>query len=78
VAEWFVPKRYGIGVGLPIAWQGWALTFGYLAIVLGSCLLLREILLALLAILVSTTVAFLIISMKTTRGGWRWRWGETE
>ena len=23
-SEWFAPKRYGIGAGLPISWQGWA------------------------------------------------------
>ena len=26
--EWFAPKRYGYGAGLPIAWQGWAVIVG--------------------------------------------------
>ena len=30
--EWFAPKRYGFGAGLPIAWQGWAVTIGFIAI----------------------------------------------
>ena len=32
-AAWFTPRRYGLGVGAPIAWQGWALLGGYLAVV---------------------------------------------
>ena len=31
--EWFAPKRYGYGAGLPISWQGWAITLGFVAIV---------------------------------------------
>ena len=30
--EWFAPKRYGYGAGPPIAWQGWALTIGFIAV----------------------------------------------
>ena len=30
--EWFAPKRYGYGAGLPISWQGWALTIGFVAV----------------------------------------------
>jgi hypothetical protein len=26
---------------------------------------------------VPATVAFLVVAMKTTRGGWRWRWDKT-
>ena len=26
MADWFAPKRYGIGCGFPIAWQGWLLS----------------------------------------------------
>ncbi len=33
MADWFAPKRYGYGAGLPIAWQGWVLTIGYLAVI---------------------------------------------
>ena len=24
--DWFAPKRYGYGSGMPIAWQGWVLS----------------------------------------------------
>ena len=27
--EWFAPKRYGYGSGLPISWQGWAVLLGF-------------------------------------------------
>ena len=33
--EWFAPKRYGYGAGLPITWQGWALTVVFLAVSIG-------------------------------------------
>ena len=29
MADWFASKRYGLGAGLPMAWQGWVLTLGY-------------------------------------------------
>src|SRR5436190_1565879 len=31
--EWFAPKRYGYGSGIPISWQGWTVTAAYIAIV---------------------------------------------
>jgi len=78
VADWFAAKRYGIGAGKPISWQGWALTIGYLAAVVGASALLSKSVLAFVAILVSLTLGFVIVSARTTRGGWRWRWGEKE
>jgi hypothetical protein len=30
---WFPAKRYGWGWGLPSSWQGWAVTFVYVALV---------------------------------------------
>ena len=35
--EWFAPKRYGYGSGLPISWQGWAVTIAFVAIVVSRC-----------------------------------------
>lgn len=75
MAEWFAPKRYGIGSGKPISWQGWALTLGYVTVVMGASVLLLRSVLAYVAILIPATLAFIIISARTTRGGWRWRWG---
>ena len=74
--EWFAPKRYGYGAGLPIAWQGWALLGLYMAIVGFSIWLLEQRPLAIVAILIPATLILLLIAARTTRGGWRWRWGD--
>jgi hypothetical protein len=76
--EWFAPKRYGYGTGLPITWQGWVLTLGFvaIAILLSTRLAHRPIQLA--AVLVPITTVFLVVCARTTRGGWRWRWGDED
>jgi hypothetical protein len=74
--EWFAPKRYGYGSGLPISWQGWALLLGYLAIAVGLALTVRKhSAVQFLAAIIPLTVAFAVICARTTKGGWRWRWG---
>ena len=75
--EWFAPKRYGYGAGLPISWQGWALTIGFVALVIGArrCCF-SDHPLQLVAALAPFIIAFIVICARTTRGGWRWRWGE--
>ena len=75
--EWFAPKRIGYGSGLPIAWQGWALLIGFIAVVTLLPLAIRS-LLVYLSIVAPLTAAFLIICKNTTRGGWRWRKGEED
>jgi hypothetical protein len=77
-ADWFAPKRYGIGPGIPLRWQGWAILIGYLAIVFALAFTLERRPIQLIAALIPPTVAFLVICARTTRGGWRWRWGEEE
>jgi hypothetical protein len=32
----------------------------------------------LIASLAPITIAFLVICARTTRGGWRWRWGDED
>ena len=76
MAEWFAPKRFGYGCGFPITWQGWALTAAYLLVVVGAGLAMEERPLLLLPIVLPATALFLLIAARTTRGGWRWRWGE--
>jgi hypothetical protein len=77
--EWFAPKRYGYGSGLPIAWQGWAVLIGYVAIVVAFVLTLRRSgPVPFLAAVIPVTVVFAVICARTTRGGWRWRWGKEE
>lgn len=76
---WFAPKRYGFGAGVPIAWQGWVLTLGYVAAVAGSAaLLLPRNRVAWGVVVVALTIALIAISAQHTRGGWRWRWGKPD
>ena len=76
--EWFVPKRFGFGAGWPIAWQGLALLGAYLALVLIAVTLFEDRPLAIAVILVPAALCLLLITARTTRGGWRWRWGRRD
>jgi len=76
--EWFAPKRYGIGSGLPISWQGWLVTLVYAGAAVGAAALFRDRPLQMVATLIPLTVVFLVIASRTTRGGWRWRWGDDD
>jgi hypothetical protein len=76
--EWFAPKRYGYGAGLPIAWQGWALTIGFIAITVAAAVLLAKRPLVSLALLTPLLLLFTLICARTTKGGWRWRWGRRD
>ena len=76
--EWLAPKRYGIGAGLPISWQGWAVTGAYIAIIGLAAWLLRPEPIAILSVVVPATALLIAITARTTRGGWRWRWGEKQ
>jgi hypothetical protein len=76
--EWFAPKRYGIGSGLPISWQGWAVLGAFLALLGLSSLLIRYSWVGYFCIVIMLTVTLTVICARTTRGGWRWRWGEKD
>ena len=76
--EWFAPKRYGYGAGLPISWQGWLVLAAYFGGILLLAVKLGERPLQMIASVIPLTAAFIIITAKTTRGGWRWRWGEED
>ena len=76
--EWFAPKRYGYGSGLPLTWQGWAILIGFLGITFADALLFATRPIVLFAILIPVTVALMVVTARTTRGGWRWRWGEDD
>jgi hypothetical protein len=75
--EWFAPKRYGYGA-TPITWQGWALTLGFVALSVLSSVIFARRPSQLFAIMVPLVVVFMVICAKTTRGGWRWRWGDRD
>lgn len=76
MAEWFAPKRFGYGAGLPISWQGWLITLLYLVLVIGAALFVADTPIIFFGILIPATLALIIVTARTTRGGWRWRWGE--
>jgi len=76
--EWFAPKRYGLGSGLPISWQGWAVTLAYVALIAGLVFWLKDRPLQMVPAMVLPTIALMVICARTTRGGWRWRWGEDD
>jgi hypothetical protein len=76
--QWFAPKRFGYGAGPPISWQGWALTLGFVTVVAAVAVVLRNNAVQLIAALTPVTIVFLIICARTTRGGWRWRWGDED
>lgn len=74
--EWFAPKRYGFGAGLPIAWQGWAVLAGF-AMVVGVSIGVFGPRNPMVAVLIVPAIAALIVVMvRTTKGGFRWRWGD--
>lgn len=76
--EWFAPKRFGYGAGLPISWQGWATTAAFVVVIVFLGLLFRGEPVKLIAAIAPFFVAFLVICARTTRGGWRWRWGNED
>ena len=76
--EWFAPKRYGYGASLPISWQGWAVFLGYIALLSASGFLIPYSLIGFASIVIMLTVVLTAIASRTTRGGWRWRWGDKE
>jgi hypothetical protein len=75
---WFAPKRYGYGAGLPIAWQGWVVLVGYVALVTAAGFLILYSVVAFAAVIVAATAALIAICAQKTRGGWQWRWGKRD
>ncbi|WP_375398254.1 hypothetical protein [uncultured Sphingomonas sp.] len=77
--DWFAPKRFGLGAGLPIARQGWAVLLGFMAAMGIAAITLTPRHSAMFAaVALVLTLAFIIIAAQHTRGGWKWRWGSDE
>lgn len=76
---WFAAKRFGYGAGFPIAWEGWAVWAGYLALMLSGAMIIeygQSPYRWFIAIpMVFATIALIIVAKRRTRGGWRWRSG---
>ncbi len=73
---WFAAKRFGVGSGWPIAWQGWASLAVFLAAFFASLRYAPEHLKMWLAVIL--VVAFMVLTAVKTKGGWRWRWGSED
>jgi hypothetical protein len=71
---WFPVKRYGYGVGFPIAWEGWLVLGLYVAAMILSGSLLPTLAFVIAAI--PLTAAVIIISYLRSDGEWRYRNGE--
>ncbi len=73
--DWFAPKQFGYGAGVPIAWQGWALTLGFVAgSIVAALMLVPRHTGVFVAVLVPLSIAFTVVASQHTRGGWKWRW----
>ncbi len=73
---WFRAKRYGLGSGLPIAWQGWVVLGLFVAALPASLLFAPKPLNMVLAGVLAA--AFVAVTAAKTKGGWRWRWGDDD
>ena len=78
MSEWFSRRTFGSGSGWPISWHGWAVTLLFSAITIAAVLFLinRPALMA--AVLFPNIALFVLITARTTRGGWHWRWGDED
>ncbi|MEO5810181.1 MAG: hypothetical protein ABIR51_09040 [Sphingomicrobium sp.] len=76
--EWFAPRRYGLGTGLPISWQGWVVSLAFIFLLGLAYYLFGNNDLRALAIVVPAILGYVLIAVWTTKGGWRWRWGGEE
>jgi hypothetical protein len=73
--EWFAPKRYGIGSGLPIRWQGWVVLGIFLAAIGATIIVWGDRPEITTPLILIQALFLMLICARTTRGGWRWRWG---
>ena len=73
---WFAAKRWGLGGGLPIAWQGWVMMTLHLAMVFVVAAVFQRHSLAQLIVTVAVGVAPFPLYAAKTKGGWRWRSGD--
>ena len=54
------------------------LTLGFAGVMILTSVTFARRPVQMLAILISVTAAFIVICTRTTRGCWRWRWGDED
>jgi FtsH-binding integral membrane protein len=73
---WFSAKTYGIGWGLPVSWQGWAVLIVYLVVVIVAAVRVsdsKDLVWFFPLILLMSLLLILICWRKGA--SFRWRWG---
>jgi hypothetical protein len=75
--EWFAPKEFGFGAR-PVTWQGWAVVVAFVAVPAAAGYWLGDRPVAMAGVLVPAIAVMMLIAVKTTRGGFRWRWGKED
>jgi hypothetical protein len=70
---WFRPKLFGVGVGPPIAWQGWVIMIAFVAGMVGAGTLLHGLIRG--ATVLVLAGVFLLVAKGRTTVPMRWRWG---
>ena len=74
--DWFAPKQFGYGAGMPIAWQGWAIIAIFtLVLVIAGLWLMPAHPVPFVVVAIIASLALSLVAAQHTRGGWRWRWG---
>ncbi len=71
---WFAVKRFGYGVGLPIAWQGWLVLTVYMAAMIVAGLFLSKLTFVIAAI--PMTAGFVYVCYVKSDDEWRYRNGK--
>jgi len=72
---WFPAKKYGIGWGLPVTWQGWLVLALYLILTISGIWYLDNTghgLFAIVYALLTTAIFVWICWIKGEPPGWRW------
>lgn len=71
----FRAKRYGIGWGLPLTWEGWVVLCIFIAALLGAPVFTGDSSLALGAVVVTASLVLLAVCWWKGEAC-RWRWGK--
>ncbi len=73
-AYWFPAKRFGLGWGFPVTWQGWATFIAWFGVVVGAGLrFMPASPFAFLTIVaVATALLLFVCYLKGAPAGWRW------
>ena len=74
--DWFRPKTFGYGAGLPIAWQGWVLLGLHVGVIVGLMLAFQNQPKVLIPLALVAALLPMPIYAARTQGGWRWRSGK--